>query len=95
MNDVPMANMVTSDLEDLTEFILDAAHIADHTVTVDTELPDAPTLHEALAGPKQERWHQAILEELAAIKDAGTWELVDPSPHICNIIGCRFALQKK
>ena len=48
-----------------------------------------------LAGPELDRWHQAILEELAAIKDAGTWELVDPSPHICNIIGCRFVLQKK
>ena len=36
-----MANLVMSDFEDLTEFIQDAAHIADHTMTIDTELPDA------------------------------------------------------
>ena len=35
------------------------------------------------------------MEELAAIKEAGMWTLVDVSPAIQNIIGCRFVLQKK
>ena len=61
----------------------------------DTNLPDAPTLREALAGPERDSWHGAILEELAAIKEAGTWTLVDHTPDIQNIIGCRFVLQKK
>src|SRR5260370_15652844 len=59
------------------------------------DLPDVPTLHEALAGPEQDKWHTAILEELAAIKEAGAWELINNSPLICNIISCHFVLQKK
>ena len=47
------------------------------------------------AGPEHDKWHSAVLEELTAIKDTGTWELVDCSPSIHNIIGCRFVLQKK
>src|SRR5258708_2998246 len=50
---------------------------------------------EALSGPESDKWHRTILEELAVIKEAGTWELVDPSPTIRNVIGCRFVLQKK
>ena len=36
-----------------------------------------------------------ILEELSAIKEAGTWTLVDRTPNICNVVGCCFVLQKK
>ena len=36
-----------------------------------------------------------ILKELAAIKEAHTWDLVDHTPAIQNVIGCRFVLQKK
>ena len=61
----------------------------------DPNLPDALSLCEALAGPEQDEWHSAILEELMAIKEAGTWELVNHSSMICNIIGCHFVLQKK
>ena len=89
------ANVVTDDLDDIAEFVLDRAHIADDTITRDTDLPDAPSLWEALAGPERDQWNQAILEELAAIKEAGTWELVDMSPHIRNVVGCCFVLQKK
>ena len=90
-----MANLVTSDLEDVTEFILDDAHLINPVITEDADLPDAPSFHEAMAGPECDKWHQAILEELTAIKEAGTWELVNSLPNICNIIGCQFVLQKK
>ena len=55
----------------------------------------AGTFPDTLAGPEREQWHHVILEELAAIKDAGTWDLVDPSPQIRNVVGCRFVLVKK
>ena len=76
------ANVIMDDLNDIAEFILDRAHIADDTITRDTDLPDAPSLQEALTRSECDQWNQAILEELAAIKEAGTWELVDMSPHI-------------
>ena len=94
-NDLPVANIVTSNLEDIAKFILDTAHLADLTVTTDVKLPNNPSLWEALAGPEREQWHQAVLEELAAIKDAGTWELINPSPLIQNIVSSCFVLVKK
>ena len=95
MNEGPSAFVVTEDLDDIAKFILNSAHIADSTVTTNPDLPDAPRLQEALSSLECDQWNQAILDELAAIKDAGTWELVDPSLHIQNIVGCHFMLQKK
>ena len=83
------------DDEDTIDFINDTAHVTNSVLTTDLNLPDAPTLREALAGAERDEWHAAILEELAAICEAGTWELVDPNPSIQNVIGCRFVLQKK
>ena len=88
LNGIPVANLVTSDLEDLTEFIVDNAHLVNPIVTEDVDLPDAPSICEALLGPESDKWHCAILEELATIKEAGTWELVNPSPAIWNVVGC-------
>ena len=48
-----------------------------------------------MAGSEHEQWTTAIQDELAAIKDAGTWTLTERTPDIHNIIGCRFILQKK
>ena len=95
LNGIPMANLVTTDLKYAAEFILDDAHLANPVISEEANLPDAPTFHEAMAGPECDKWHQAVLEELATIREAGTWELVEHSPDICNIIGCRFVLQKK
>ena len=64
-------------------------------IAKDADLPDAPTFCEAMTGLEHNKWHQAVLEELAAIKEAGTWELVDPLPSIRNIVGCQFVLLKK
>ena len=94
MNGIELIDSPSSDFDDVIEFIRDEAHLAEPT-QADGEPPDAPTLHEALAGPEREQWNLAIRKELAAIKDAGTWELVDPSPAIQNLVGCRFILQKK
>ena len=95
MNVGPSVFTVTKELDNISEFILDSAHVANSTITTDPDLPDAPRLREALAGPKREQWNQAILKELAVIRDDGTWDLVDPSPHIRNVVGCHFVLQKK
>ncbi len=83
-------------LADLDDLVLDHTHLANTIDQSSLELPDAPSFREAMAGPEHDRWHAAILEELAAIKEAGTWELVDYSPALIqNVIGCRFILQKK
>src|SRR6266478_4699459 len=75
--------------DDIGDLILDNAHC------VNLELPDAPSFRKAMSGPEHNKWCAAILEELTAIKEAGTWELIDPLPDILNVIGCRFILQKK
>ncbi len=62
--------------------VLDDAHLMNTAGQTNLDLPDAPSLHEALASPEHDKWHSAILEELAAIKEASTWELVDHSPMI-------------
>ncbi len=88
LNGIPMACLVTSNLENIAEFILDDTHLVNPIIAKDADLPDAPTFHEAMASLECNKWHQAVLEELAAIKEAGTWELVNPSLNICNIVGC-------
>ncbi len=72
----------------VSSLIGDDAHLADEVTTWDTDLPDNPTLWDALAGPEQDSWHAAVLGELTAIKDTGTWSLVDCTPDIHNIVGC-------
>ena len=95
LNDLPVANLVSPDLEDFADFVLDEAHLANPIISEDANLPNAPTFKEAMTGPEHDQWHKAILEEMSAIKDAGTWELIDSSPNVHNIIGCWFVLQKK
>ena len=92
-----LINGVTSvnDATNLDDLVLDNAHLANAVSQTNLDLPDSPSLSEAMAGPECEKWHIAILEELVAIKEAGTWELVDCSPVVQNVIGCRFVLQKK
>ncbi len=75
--------------------VSDDAHLADEVIKHDTDLPDSPSLWDALARPEWDSWHAAVLEELAAIRDARTWTLVNRTPDIHNIVGCCFILQKK
>jgi len=79
----------------MSGFICDDTHLANEVIKQDTALPDNPSLQDALAGPECNLWHTVILNELAAIRDAGTWTLVDHTPGICNIVDCQFVLQKK
>ena len=72
----------------MSGFICDDAHLANKVIKQDTPLPDNPSLQDALAGPEHDSWHAVILDELAAIRDTGTWTLVDHTPNICNIVGC-------
>ncbi len=88
----PLKNAMTPAIAGL---VLDDTHLTNTSDQTHLDLPDAPSLHEALAGPEHDKWHLAILKELTVIKEAGTWELVDHSLMIRNVIGCHFILQKK
>src|SRR5258708_5032065 len=88
-------NVAILDDELLLGLVSDDAHLADEVIKHDTDLPDSPSLWDALAGPKWDSWHAAVLEELATIRDTRTWTLVNHTPDICNIVGCHFVLQKK
>ena len=92
--DCPSGDPPLTNFDEVLEFIHDEAHLANEVIQSDPDLPDAPSLQEALARPECDQWHSAILEELATIKEAGTWELVEHTPAIQNVIGCRFVLQK-
>ena len=95
MNEAKWCEPSTEGFEDIMELLCNEAHIADTTIQAEVALPDSPTLHEVLAGPECEKWHAAILEELATIKEAEMWELMPLTSTIQNIIGCKFILQKK
>ena len=66
VNDLPIVNLAGLDNIEI-DFIPDSAHLANPVLMMDTDLPDAPMLHQALSGPECDSWHAAILEELAAI----------------------------
>ena len=67
-------------------FLWDCAHLADMTIQSDINLPDSPSLSKVLASSECEKWHVAVLKELAATKEAGTWELVLLTSSIHNNI---------
>ncbi|MCO5606885.1 hypothetical protein L7F22_061076 [Adiantum nelumboides] len=52
------------------------------------------SVHDALASSKSKEWHAAILDELQALEEANTWELVPPPEHH-NIVSCKWLLKKK
>ena len=95
INNVLYTVNASLELTKLSGIISDDAHIANTITSTLPELPDSPSLKEVLAGPEQHKWHRAILDKLAAIKDVTTWTLVDYRPNIRNVIGCWFVLQKK
>src|SRR5260221_3578569 len=90
-----LANVTILEDDLMMGLICNDAHLANKIIKQDTTLPDNPSLQDALAGPECDLWHAVILKELATIRDAGTWTLVDHTPNIRNIIGCHFVLQKK
>jgi hypothetical protein len=57
----------------------------------DTEAIELRSLAEAKRHPNWPFWQEAIFEELATLKAAGTWKLVDP-PQGANIVGSKWYL---
>src|SRR6266511_185908 len=60
----------------------------------ETEALEPRTLAEARKRPDWHLWEKAIQEELATLKTAGTWELVD-APENANIIGSKWVFRAK
>ena len=55
---------------------------------------DEPSYHDAMTGPERAEWRAAMEEELAKIKQMGTYELVERPPN-ANVVGSVWALRKK
>jgi hypothetical protein len=62
--------------------------------TADSEALEPWTLAEAKRRPDWLQWEQAILEELATLKAAGTWVLEEAPPG-ANIIGSKWVFKAK
>ena len=62
--------------------------------TTDSEALEPRTLAEAKRRPDWLQWEQAILEELATLKAAGTWVLEEAPPG-ANIIGSKWVFKAK
>ena len=60
----------------------------------DSEALEPRNLKEARSGPDWLLWEKAIEEELAVLKAAGTWELVN-SPAGANIVGSKWVFRAK
>ena len=60
----------------------------------DTEALEPRSLAEAKKRPDWHLWEKAIQEELATLKMAGTWELVD-APENTNIVGSKWVFRAK
>ena len=86
----PMSNEIIS--------MLTTAHdegIRQH-INTDIGIADMPCTSDALKGPEAALWNEAIKLELASIKKASVYELVDPSLHKINqIIGNKLILRRK
>src|SRR6266498_191235 len=60
----------------------------------DTEALEPRSLAEVKKWPDWHLWEKAIQEELATLKTAGTWELVD-APEDANIVGSKWVFRAK
>ena len=62
--------------------------------TSNAEALEPRSLAEAKKRPDWPLWEKAIEEELATLKDAGTWEVVD-APKGVNIVGSKWVFRAK
>ena len=53
--DFPSGDPALTDFDEVLEFIRDEAHLANEVIQTDPDLPDAPTLREALAGSERDQ----------------------------------------
>jgi hypothetical protein len=73
--------------EELDEYALVAE-------TSEVEAIEPRSLAEARRRPDWELWEKGIIEELALLKEAGTWELTTP-PENANIVGSKWVFRAK
>ena len=86
-----------ADDENLTDWLDIPAHVEGYAfavVTGDSEALEPRSLAEAKRGVDWPLWEKAIHEELATLKEAGTWELVT-APEGANIVGSKWVFRAK
>jgi hypothetical protein len=87
-----------ADDDDLTDWLhVVPAHVEGYAfaaVTGDSEALEPRTLAEAKRGGDWPLWEKAIHEELATLKAAGTWELVE-RPEGVNVVGSKWVFRAK
>ena len=77
------------DYDDDVELVLNL-----NEVTANAEALEPTSIAEAQRRPEWPQWEHGILEELATLHKASTWELVDP-PAGANIVGLKWVFQAK
>ena len=85
---MPDASTADNDAADFWDEYAMAADISEE------EALEPRNLAEAKARPDWPLWEKAIAEELATLKEAGTWELVD-APEGANIVGSKWVFRAK
>ena len=83
-----MMSVLEEVLVDCNEELAMVAEIAEMEALKPSSLTDAR------CQPDWSEWEQAIEEELATIRDAGTWILVEP-PACANTVGLKWVFQAK
>jgi hypothetical protein len=86
-----------ADDDELTDWLDMPDHVEGHafsTVTGDSEALEPRNLAEAKRGRDWPLWEKAIHEELATLKAAGTWDLVE-APAGANIVGSKWVFRAK
>jgi Reverse transcriptase (RNA-dependent DNA polymerase) len=63
-------------------------------VTAATHTPDSSTISSALASANKDKWLEAIVKEVSALEDAGTWTVVPHQPGM-NILRSHLVLKEK
>ena len=88
---------VSRDEEEIGKFGLAADFVDEYCMIAEmreSEALEPRDLKEARSGPDWLLWEKAIKEELAVLKEAGTWELVD-APLGANIVGSKWVFRAK
>jgi hypothetical protein len=86
----PGVQLPTSKEADIVEWATDV--VDEYALAVETNNSEAlepQTLNEAKSRPDWKLWEKAIEEELAMLREAGTWKLVDV-PDGVNIVGSKW-----
>jgi hypothetical protein len=94
---VPEERELEGEGEDELNAIFDDDFLMEYALATEMSRAEAlepRTLAEAKRGPDWPRWEEAIQEELATLKAAGTWDLVD-KPRDANVVGSKWVFSLK